>query len=135
MVVEITPIGIASIGWRFYIIWTVFNFAFIPIVYFFYPETADRSLEDIDRFFMANQSILIHKDAEATSSKRPQRYVTQVHEEAKRLGSAKPADVQAVLSRTGVAGRVDLQKADEEMGGLGHSHVERVSYQSEGPGK
>lgn len=32
MVVEITPIGIDSIGWRFYIIWTVFNFSFIPIV-------------------------------------------------------------------------------------------------------
>ena len=30
MVVEITPPGIRSLGWRFYIIWCVFNFAFIP---------------------------------------------------------------------------------------------------------
>ena len=33
MVVEITPIGIQSLGWQFYIIWTVFNAAFVPIVY------------------------------------------------------------------------------------------------------
>ena len=51
MVVEITPPGIGSLGWKFYIIWTVFNAAFVPIVYFLYPETADRSLEDMDRYF------------------------------------------------------------------------------------
>lgn len=33
MVVEITPPGIGSLGWQFYIIWTVFNFSFIPIIY------------------------------------------------------------------------------------------------------
>lgn len=31
MVVEITPPGISSLQWKFYIIWCVFNFAFIPI--------------------------------------------------------------------------------------------------------
>lgn len=35
MVVEITPIGIQSLGWRFYIIWTVFNASFVPIVYLY----------------------------------------------------------------------------------------------------
>ena len=42
IVVEITPIGIKSLQWKFYIIWTVFNASFVPLVYFFYPETADR---------------------------------------------------------------------------------------------
>lgn len=37
MVVEITPIGIQSLQWKFYIIWTVFNAAFVPIVYL-YPS-------------------------------------------------------------------------------------------------
>lgn len=31
MVVEITPPGIRTLHWRFYIIWCVFNFSFIPI--------------------------------------------------------------------------------------------------------
>lgn len=39
VIVEITPIGIQNIGWRFYIVWTVLNAVFFPIVYFFYPET------------------------------------------------------------------------------------------------
>ena len=51
MVVEITPIGINSLGWKFYIIWTVLNGAFVPVIYLFYPETAGRALEDIDRLF------------------------------------------------------------------------------------
>ena len=29
----------------------VFNLAFIPIVYFLYPETANRTLEDLDDYF------------------------------------------------------------------------------------
>lgn len=57
MVVEITPIGIQSLHWKFYIIWTIFNASFVPIVYLFYPETADRTLEDVDRLFRENQNV------------------------------------------------------------------------------
>jgi hypothetical protein len=39
VVVEITPIGVQNLGWRFWIVWTVFNAAFLPVIYFFYPET------------------------------------------------------------------------------------------------
>ena len=79
-VVEITPIGIQSLHWKFYIIWTVFNASFVPIVYLFYPETADRTLEDIDRLFRDNQDILIFKDKDAISTKRPLAYIE--HEQA-----------------------------------------------------
>lgn len=62
IVVEITPIGIRNLGWQFYIIWTVFNGAFVPLVYLFYPETAGRTLEDIDRYFMEHSNILVFRD-------------------------------------------------------------------------
>lgn len=39
IVVEVTPIGIQSIGWKFWIVWTATNAVFLPILYFFYPET------------------------------------------------------------------------------------------------
>ncbi|ESZ98525.1 sugar transporter [Sclerotinia borealis F-4128] len=74
MVVEITPIGIETLKWKFYIIWTVFNASFVPIIYLFYPETSDRTLEDIDRLFRENSSVWVYKDAEAISRKRPARY-------------------------------------------------------------
>lgn len=51
LVVMVTPPGQTTLGWRFYIIWAVFNAAFIPIVYFFYPETRGRSLEEMDLVF------------------------------------------------------------------------------------
>jgi hypothetical protein len=39
IIVQITPIGIQNLGWRFWIIFTVFNAAFLPVIYFLYPET------------------------------------------------------------------------------------------------
>lgn len=75
LVVEITPIGIESLRWKFYIIWTVLNLVFVPTIYFFYPETANRQLEDIDLFFRDNQSVFIHNNPEAVSLLRPERYI------------------------------------------------------------
>ena len=39
IVVEIAPIGIQNIGWKFWIVWMVSNAVFLPTLYFFYPET------------------------------------------------------------------------------------------------
>ncbi|MCJ1304603.1 hypothetical protein MMC08_007416 [Hypocenomyce scalaris] len=51
LVAEITPVAITNIGYRTYIIFGVFNLAWIPIIYFFYPETKGKSLEQIDLLF------------------------------------------------------------------------------------
>ena len=80
MVVEITPVGIQNLGYQFYIIWTVLNFSFVPIIYFFYPETANRALEDIDIFFRDNNAIFVHRNPEALSRKRPARYIEMERE-------------------------------------------------------
>lgn len=34
IVVQITPTGIANLGWRFYLIWVVFNAIFVPVRFF-----------------------------------------------------------------------------------------------------
>ncbi|GKT45915.1 sugar transporter STL1 [Colletotrichum spaethianum] len=116
MVVEITPPGITALGWQFYIIWTVFNFSFVPIVYLFYPETADRSLEDVDRFFAENHDIFVFKDKDATSSKRPLKYLAQEQEEImKRNSVVAPGDVEDMLRRRGVAEKIKKGSDDEEM--------------------
>lgn len=47
----ITPIALDSIGWKFYLMWAIFNFSFIPMVYFLYPETKGLHLEQIDHIF------------------------------------------------------------------------------------
>ena len=48
----ITPIGLTNLNYKFYIIWAVFGLAFTFICYFFYPETARKSLEEMDFLFM-----------------------------------------------------------------------------------
>jgi len=50
-IVMITPVLITSIGWGTYLFFAVLNALFIPVIYFFYPETAGRSLEEIDLIF------------------------------------------------------------------------------------
>ncbi|OQD70280.1 hypothetical protein PENDEC_c025G00931 [Penicillium decumbens] len=52
IVIEIVPIAIDNIGWRTYIIFAAFNLAFVPMIYFLYPETAGFSLEAVDLAFM-----------------------------------------------------------------------------------
>ncbi|EME83298.1 uncharacterized protein MYCFIDRAFT_39197 [Pseudocercospora fijiensis CIRAD86] len=51
MVVMITPIAFANIKYQTYIIFAVINAFIVPCVYFFYPETAYRSLEEMDEIF------------------------------------------------------------------------------------
>ncbi|KAI5789215.1 general substrate transporter, partial [Pyronema domesticum] len=51
LIVQITPTMIANIGWATYLVFGVMNLMFIPFIYFFYPETAGRSLEEIDVLF------------------------------------------------------------------------------------
>ncbi|KAK1140133.1 hypothetical protein N8T08_010610 [Aspergillus melleus] len=50
-VVMWTPPMIASINWGTYLFFAALNGLFIPVVWFFYPETANRSLEEIDIIF------------------------------------------------------------------------------------
>ncbi|KAH0580564.1 hypothetical protein H2248_002060 [Termitomyces sp. 'cryptogamus'] len=76
MVVQITPIGIANLGWKFYLIWMSFNAIFVPLIWLVYPETANRHLEDIDKLYRDNSSmIFVYKNKEATQVERPQRLI------------------------------------------------------------
>ncbi|KAJ6510739.1 general substrate transporter [Mycena sanguinolenta] len=76
LIVEITPPGIAYLGWRFYLIWMFFNALFVPLVWLLYPETANRHLEDIDRLYRDSPTmVFVYKNQEAIQLARPQRFV------------------------------------------------------------
>lgn len=51
LVVVVTPIAIDNIGWIYYLLFGIFNFAFVPIIWRWYVETANLSLEQVDRLF------------------------------------------------------------------------------------
>ncbi|KAH8710157.1 general substrate transporter [Phaeosphaeriaceae sp. PMI808] len=57
LVVFITPIAFNDIGYRTWIIFGATNLAIISLIYIFFPETAFRSLEEVDViFFLADQA-------------------------------------------------------------------------------
>lgn len=58
VVVMVTPLGLKNLNYKFYIIWAVLCLSFVPIVYLLYPETARKSLEDIDLEFLEYPGIL-----------------------------------------------------------------------------
>ncbi|CAL8577419.1 hypothetical protein XPA_003248 [Xanthoria parietina] len=71
MVVMITPVAFASIGYQTYIIFAVINAFIFPCVWFFYPETAYRSLEEMDSIFRKCHSIFT---VVKIAKEEPQRY-------------------------------------------------------------
>lgn len=74
-VVQATLPGIQSLGYKFWVIWAVICFSFIPVTYFFYPETANRTLEDIDRFFETSPGVFIHRNKLAVQLHRPAEFI------------------------------------------------------------
>lgn len=54
--VMITPIIINRLQWKAYLIFMATNFAFVPIIYFLYPETSNLTLEEVDHIFAGDEN-------------------------------------------------------------------------------
>ncbi|KAB8300889.1 hypothetical protein EYC80_002817 [Monilinia laxa] len=52
MIVQITPIALSTIGYKTYVIFAVLNACWVPIIFFWFPETKGLELEDVDRLFV-----------------------------------------------------------------------------------
>ncbi|KAF7193680.1 Sugar transporter STL1 [Pseudocercospora fuligena] len=57
LVAEVTPVAFTDIGYRYFIVYAVLNAAWVPLLFVFFPETAGRSLEEIDAIFAESKSI------------------------------------------------------------------------------
>ncbi|KNG49165.1 sugar transporter stl1 [Stemphylium lycopersici] len=64
IIVQITPHAISNIGWKTYIIFAVLNALWVPIIFFFFPETKGLELEDVDLLFSGevSRTDLLDKD-------------------------------------------------------------------------
>jgi hypothetical protein len=77
------------------------------VTYLFYPETANRSLEDIDRFFETNPPLVICRNELATQLARPGVYA-EMDDEIWRRGETK---MEGNEKEGGVVGVEDVQEA------------------------
>lgn len=53
----ITPVAIDTIGWRYYLVYTCISACIVPLVFFFFPETNHRSLEELEMLFADTPTI------------------------------------------------------------------------------
>lgn len=52
-----TPVALESLGYKHYLVFASIGVTIPPVVYFFYPETMGRNLEEIDMMFRDAPSI------------------------------------------------------------------------------
>ncbi|KAG1054598.1 hypothetical protein G6F43_003392 [Rhizopus delemar] len=64
LVMEITPPMIAGIGWITFLIFGAFNFLAIPFVYALYPETSNKTLEELDVVFSTKSCLVWNAEKE-----------------------------------------------------------------------
>lgn len=118
MVVMITPVAFNSIGYQTYIIFAVINAAIAPVVYFFYPETAYRSLEEMDTIFHKTTSIF---NVVSVARNEPRMYgkngeVLRLYEETEEAAE-KRAGGGGAIARESVSEEVKMEDAKAGMVG------------------
>ena len=101
VIVMITPTIIDKLQWKAYLIFMCTNLAFIPLVYFCYPETANLTLEEIDFLFTNPEKgavkLSIELNKERKRGVRGESFVrTSVGRRASAAGSGKSNDGGAV---------------------------------------
>ncbi|KAL6887633.1 general substrate transporter [Trichoderma longibrachiatum] len=74
LVVMITPVSFNSIKWKTYVVFAVINAFMVPCVYFFFPETAYRSLEEMDTIFQKVKGFRGAFDVIRQAEIEPRRY-------------------------------------------------------------
>ncbi len=60
----VIPIMLSHIGWWSFVFFGCMNIVVMPIIHFFYPETAGRSLEEVDLLFTSDSPLVSKNMAE-----------------------------------------------------------------------
>lgn len=59
VVVMISPVIVGRLKWKAYFIFFAANLVFVPLMYFFFPETSHMRLEDMDHFFSSGENPVV----------------------------------------------------------------------------
>lgn len=103
MVVMVTPVAFSNIGYQTYIIFAVINAFMFPTVYFFFPETRMRSLEEMDDIFKKSSNVF---NVVSLSMSEPLRYDEK--------GQLRPEYLEEAIRRTGAHAPPAEQKMESD---------------------
>ena len=90
----ITPIILNHLQWKAYLIFTATNLLFIPIIYFFFPETSNLELEEVDYIFARGGNPV------AVAREMQKELATHGHLDAERRASVRRMSSVAVPRRS-----------------------------------
>lgn len=76
------------------LVFAAFCLCYAPVVFLFYPETANRTLEDMDQIFLRNPSWFVCGQDELTGRTRPQ-FLIDAETERLAQGAATPPEAHA----------------------------------------
>ena len=65
ILLQTAPIGFAAVGWKYFLVVIIWSTVFIPILYFYWPETAKLSLEEIGKQFGDEVAVHINDATDA----------------------------------------------------------------------
>ncbi|KAI6088872.1 putative sugar transporter [Hypoxylon rubiginosum] len=102
IVTQFTKTGVDKLGWGFFLLFAGFCFAYFPVVYFFYPETSRRTLEDMDQIFIQYPGIIVCGKPDLTQRARPQLFIDVEHA---RIAEAQSTKVGVMVMGDKEAGR------------------------------
>jgi hypothetical protein len=102
IVTQFTKVGVNNLAWKFYLsmqillpspgqkltlplVYVILCWAYFPVVFMLYPESARRTLEDMDEIFIQNPSIFVFGKSDLTQRERPQAFIDA---EARRIAAA-----------------------------------------------
>lgn len=58
LIANVTPIAFNSMGQKYFFVFAAFNATIVPCVYYLFPETSGRELEEIDEIFTVSTNAL-----------------------------------------------------------------------------
>lgn len=83
-IANVTPVAFNAIGQRYFFIFACLNAAMAPAIYYLFPETSGRSLEEMDEIFASSTGVL---DVVRCARSLPIRYLGEKGLEGKLGGS------------------------------------------------
>lgn len=88
-ITQYTDIAVTNMRWGFYLLFAMIVLCYAPVVWFFYPETAKRTLEDINFMFDLYDTLFLGKHRELRQRSRPQLFIDA---EVERIDAIKAAN-------------------------------------------
>lgn len=78
LIANVTPIAFNSMGQKYFFVFAAFNATIVPCVYYLFPETSGRELEEIDEIFTVSTSALdVVKRAKDLPRRQPNEVLVQ----------------------------------------------------------